>query len=154
MGSGRHVRPGSDLAAPGIVAVEQALGTWVLTVLGDEAQQFGIGSPTVAQGRVTQSLGQTRLLAGLQQPLVGGAQVVGAFVRLIQAQVQVSQVVVGDDQRGHRFVNVMPALEQHLCQRQCLQVMFPGVYQLALVEQAVGCFGRAFPVLQGIATPR
>ena len=33
---------------------------------------------------------------------------------LALAQVQVGQVVMGDDECSHRFVDVMPALEQHL----------------------------------------
>ncbi|MCY1454110.1 hypothetical protein D9M71_711510 [compost metagenome] len=53
MGSRRHVRLGSKLAGPGTVAVEQALGTRVLAVLGNETQQLGVGTPTVAQGGVT-----------------------------------------------------------------------------------------------------
>ncbi|MNI77829.1 hypothetical protein D3C73_1341540 [compost metagenome] len=52
-----------------------------------------------------------RLLAGLEQALVSGAQVVDALLRLVQAQVQVGQVVMGDDERRHRFVDVMPALQ-------------------------------------------
>jgi hypothetical protein len=34
----------------------------------------------------------------------------------------------------------MPALEQHLGQGQGLQVVFPGIDQLALIEQAIGVF--------------
>ncbi|MNF03103.1 hypothetical protein D3C80_2023640 [compost metagenome] len=75
-------------------------------------------------------------------------------MRLVQAQVQVGQVVVSDDEHRHRFVDVMPALEQHLGQRQGLQVVFPGVDQLALFEQAVGGFRGAFPVLHGLSPGR
>ncbi|MNT77603.1 hypothetical protein D3C72_2167340 [compost metagenome] len=74
----------------------------------------------MTQRCVTQGLGQARLLAGLEQPLMRGAQVIGALVRLVQAQVQIGQVVVSDDESGDRFVDVMPALEQHLGQGQGL----------------------------------
>lgn len=134
MGSRCYIRLGSELAGPGAVAVEQALGTRVLAILGNETQQLGVSARTVAQGCITQPLRQAHFLAGLQQSLVSSAQVVGAFMRLVKAQVQVSQVVVGDDECSHRFVHVMPALEQHLGQRQGLQVVFPGVHQFALFE--------------------
>jgi hypothetical protein len=47
-------------------------------------------------------------------------EVFRAFFRLVQAQVQVRQVVMGNDASRHCFVGVCPALEQHLSQGQGL----------------------------------
>ncbi|MCY1184739.1 hypothetical protein D9M73_254580 [compost metagenome] len=78
-----------------------------------------------------------------------GAQVLGALLRLVQAQMQVHQVVMGDHAGRHRFIGICPALEQHLGQGQCLQVSLAGIDQLAQHETAICPFDRAFPVLHG-----
>ncbi|MNC30604.1 hypothetical protein D3C75_788930 [compost metagenome] len=101
----------------------------------------------MTQRRFAQRWHQALVLHGLQKPLMDSAEVLRALLRLIQAQMQVGQVVMGNDTHGHRFIGVMPALEQHLGQGQGLQIQLAGIDQLALVEQAIGNFGGAFPVL-------
>jgi len=77
------------------------------------------------------------------------AEVFRAFLRLVQAQVQVRQVVMGNDASRHRFVSIRPAFEQHLGQGQGLQIGLASVNQLACHKAAIGPFDRAFPVLHG-----
>lgn len=64
-------------------------------MFADERQQFDIGAPAVMLGRLAQ--GQRQFLVGAdpQQALVAGAEVFGGFLRLLQLQVQVGQVVMG-----------------------------------------------------------
>ncbi len=131
------------------IRVQQALGARVFAVFADEIQQLDVGLAALAQRRFTQGQALTFVLHGLQQPLMDGAEVFGALLRLVQAQVQIRQVVMGDDAGRHRFVGIRPAFEQHLRQGQGLQVSLTGVDQFAQHEAAIGPFDRAFPVLHG-----
>ena len=84
--------------------VQQAMGTWVFAVFADEIQQFDVSLATLMQGRLAQGRSQARVLHGLQQQLVDGAQILGALLRLVQAQMQVGEVVMGNHASGHRLL--------------------------------------------------
>ena len=100
-------------------------------------------------GRLAQ--GQRQFLVGAdpQQALVAGAEVFGGFLRLLQLQVQVGQVVMGNDERHHRLVGVAPAFQQHLGQGQGMEVVLTRIDQCAGDETAVALFDRSLPMTHG-----
>lgn len=62
------------------------------------------------------------------------AKVLGTFLWLVQAQMQVGQVVMGNHADSDGFVGIQPALEEHLGQRQGLQVVLAGIDQVAWLK--------------------
>jgi hypothetical protein len=131
------------------IGVQQTVGARIFAVVADEIQQLDIGFAALVLCGFTQCRGQARVLQGLQQPLMDRAQIFCALLRLVQTQMQIRQVVMGNHAGRHRFVGIRPALEQHLGQGKCLQVSLAGIDQFAQHEMTIGPFDRAFPVLHG-----
>lgn len=100
-------------------------------------------------GRQAQGLRQLLVGADPQQALVAGTEVLGGLLRLLQLQMQVGQVVMGDDERHHRLVRIAPALQQDLGQRQGVEIVLARIDQCAGDEAAVALFDRTLPMTHG-----
>lgn len=135
-------------------STEQAISTRKGAVLGDELQQLEIGALAVPERRLLQCFGQRAIAKDAQQALMAGTEVFRGRLRLLERQVQVGQVVVGNDERRHCLLVIGPAPQQHLRLGQRLQVQLARLNPVPLGKAAIARFDDGLPVLHDSPLPK